>query len=87
MQLVMPRSCTASTVRVSLCACGAHRRYFQTGSALLDHEGTKPHKRRVKMLVSTPKPHTQVDAEVASGMGRPDNGPKLRSSGPAAMVH
>jgi hypothetical protein len=41
--------------------------------------------RRVKMLLNTAKPHNQVDAEVASGMGRPDNGPKLRSHGPAAM--
>lgn len=40
---------------------------------------------RVKMLLTTAKPHNQVDAEVAAGMGRPDNGPKLRSSGPADM--
>lgn len=41
------------------------------------------------MLLNTSKPHQQVDAEVAAGMGRPDNGPKLRSHGPAdaAMVH
>lgn len=39
------------------------------------------------MLLTTAKPHNQVDAEVAAGMGRPDNGPKLRSSGPADMVH
>lgn len=45
------------------------------------------HSCRVKMLLNTPKPHNQVDAEVAAGMGRPDNGPKLRSSGPADMVH
>lgn len=64
--------------------CG---RYFQTAAALVDHEGTKPHKRRVKMLLNTPKPHAQVDAEVAAGMGRPDNGPKLRSSGPVDMMH
>lgn len=25
-------------------------------------------------------PHTQVDAEVAAGKGRPDNGPKLRDN-------
>jgi len=39
------------------------------------------------MLLNTPKPHAQVDAEVAAGMGRPDNGPKLRSSGPVDMMH
>jgi hypothetical protein len=41
------------------------------------------------MLLTTAKPHNQVDAEVAAGMSRPDNGPKLRSSGPAdtEMLH
>lgn len=24
-----------------------------------------------------PKPHTQLDADLAAGMGMPDNGPKL----------
>jgi hypothetical protein len=24
-----------------------------------------------------PAPHTQLDADIASGMGMPDNGPKL----------
>jgi len=33
-----------------------------------------------------PRPHNQVDAEVAGGMGRPDNGPKLRSSAAAMEV-
>lgn len=26
-----------------------------------------------------PAPHTQLDAELAAGMGKPDNGPKLMS--------
>lgn len=26
-----------------------------------------------------PAPHTQLDADVAAGMGMPDNGPKLMS--------
>lgn len=26
-----------------------------------------------------PKPHTQLDADLAAGMGMPDNGPKLMS--------
>lgn len=26
-----------------------------------------------------PAPHTQLDADIASGMGMPDNGPKLMS--------
>ncbi|XP_047251983.1 zinc finger protein 593 homolog isoform X2 [Capsicum annuum] len=32
----------------------------------------------VKMMMG-PKPHTQLDAELAAGMGMPDNGPKLMS--------
>jgi hypothetical protein len=56
-------------------------RYFQTAAALATHEKTKPHRRRAKMLLSSARPHNQTDAEVASGMGRPDNGPRLRSGG------
>lgn len=79
---------TLTSVRVCLsapclffCVC---RHYFQTAAALVDHERTKPHKRRVKLLLSTPKPHAQLDAELAAGMGRPDNGPRLRSGGGVA---
>lgn len=32
----------------------------------------------VKQMMG-PAPHTQLDAELAAGMGRPDNGPKLMS--------
>jgi bud site selection protein 20 len=52
--------------------CGRH---FQTPVALADHEGTKPHKRRVKAL-SGARPHNQADAERAAGMGADDNGQK-----------
>jgi hypothetical protein len=31
---------------------------------------------RVKEMMG-PAPHTQLDADIASGMGMPDNGPKL----------
>lgn len=31
---------------------------------------------RVKQMLG-PAPHTQLDAELAAGMGMPDNGPKL----------
>lgn len=65
--------------------CIACARYFQNAISLSDHEATKPHKRRVKMLMTTAKPHNQRDAEAAAGIGAPDNGPKLRSQGPAAM--
>lgn len=32
----------------------------------------------VKQMMG-PAPHTQLDAELAAGMGMPDNGPKLMS--------
>ena len=38
------------------------------------------------MLLASPRPHNQVDAEAAAGMGRPDNGPRLRPGGVADMV-
>lgn len=44
---------------------------------LAEHQRTKPHKRRVKELRG-PKPHSQLDADLAGGLGRPDNGPRLR---------
>lgn len=52
-------------------------RYFQTAVALADHEKTKPHKRKVKMLLTTARPHNQRDADAAGGMGPPDNGVSL----------
>ncbi len=54
------------------------RKYFNSATALATHEGEKPHKRKVKMLNTTARPHNQRDAEAAAGMGAPDNGPKLR---------
>ncbi|GBF99890.1 hypothetical protein Rsub_12686 [Raphidocelis subcapitata] len=59
-------------------------RYFSNAGALATHEKTKPHRRRAKLLLASDRPHNQVDAEVASGMGRPDNGPRLRSAGGVA---
>ena len=40
---------------------------------------------RIKMLMTTARPHSRKDAEKAGGMGEPDNGRKLRSAGPADM--
>ncbi|PNH04978.1 Zinc finger protein [Tetrabaena socialis] len=56
--------------------CG---KYFGTAVALASHEGERPHKRRVKMLHTTARPHNQRDADLAGDMGAPDNGPKLRT--------
>ncbi|CAD6264890.1 unnamed protein product [Miscanthus lutarioriparius] len=56
---------------------GNHR-YFASESVKDDHYRSKRHKKRVKAM-SGPAPHTQLDAELAAGMGKPDNGLKLMS--------
>ncbi|KAF5835298.1 hypothetical protein DUNSADRAFT_7578 [Dunaliella salina] len=43
-----------------------------------------PHTCRVKMLMNTPRPHNQKDADSAGGLGAPDNGRTLRPR-PQAM--
>lgn len=53
-------------------------RYFPNASVRDEHFKTKRHKKRVKLMMG-PAPHTQLDAELAAGMGMPDNGPKLMS--------
>lgn len=55
-------------------------RYFQTAIALATHQDERPHKRRVKMLLNSERPHNQQDADQAGGMGAPDNGRKLRAA-------
>ncbi|CAN6459097.1 unnamed protein product [Victoria cruziana] len=51
-------------------------RYFANSSVRDEHFRTKRHKKRLKQMMG-PAPHTQLDAELAAGMGTPDNGPKL----------
>ncbi|CAA2978357.1 zinc finger 593 [Olea europaea subsp. europaea] len=53
-------------------------RYFANVAVRDEHFKTKKHRRRVKQMMG-PAPHTQLDAELAAGMGMPDNGPKLMS--------
>ncbi|KAF8403114.1 hypothetical protein HHK36_011208 [Tetracentron sinense] len=53
-------------------------RYFSTVSVRDEHFKTKRHKKRLKLMTG-PAPHTQLDADLAAGMGMPDNGPKLMS--------
>ncbi|KAF5747866.1 zinc finger protein [Tripterygium wilfordii] len=53
-------------------------RYFANVTVRDEHFKTKRHKKRVKEMMG-PAPHTQLDAELAAGMGMPDNGPKLMS--------
>lgn len=70
--------------------CMSCSKYFVSDSALQQHARTKPHKRRLGELLSLrhagKKPHNQIDAEVAAGMGAPDNGRPLRShAGAIAM--
>ncbi|CAM8959937.1 hypothetical protein QQ045_003791 [Rhodiola kirilowii] len=52
-------------------------RYFQNVVVRDEHFKTKRHRKRLKQL--TVAPHTQLDADLAAGMGMPDNGPKLMS--------
>eukprot|EP00798_Chlamydomonas_sp_ICE-L_P026781 gene26781-4365_t len=59
--------------------CLACSRYFINAQAHADHDATKPHKRKLKMLLTTARPHNQKDADKAGGLGAADNGPKLRS--------
>ncbi|KAK7856742.1 zinc finger protein 593 [Quercus suber] len=59
-------------------ACTASIRYFANVAVRDEHFKTKRHKKRVKQMMG-PAPHTQLDADIASGMGMPDNGPKLMS--------
>ncbi|KAM1249712.1 hypothetical protein ACFX13_033143 [Malus domestica] len=53
-------------------------RYFNNALVRDDHFKTKRHKKRVKIMMGD-APHTQLDADLAAGMGMPDNGPKLMS--------
>eukprot|EP00270_Netrium_digitus_P001800 TRINITY_DN11_c0_g4_i3.p1 TRINITY_DN11_c0_g4~~TRINITY_DN11_c0_g4_i3.p1 ORF type:complete len:304 (-),score=81.43 TRINITY_DN11_c0_g4_i3:120-1031(-) len=60
-------------------------RYFANAAIRDEHYKTKLHKKRVK-LMKGPRPHSQLDAEMAAGMGPPDNGPKLRMDREAVMA-
>ncbi|XP_072976069.1 zinc finger C2H2 protein ECU02_0310 [Typha angustifolia] len=53
-------------------------RYFASEGVMDEHFRSKRHKKRMK-LMKGPAPHTQLDADLAAGMGMPDNGPKLMS--------
>ncbi|KAI3826175.1 hypothetical protein L1987_00220 [Smallanthus sonchifolius] len=53
-------------------------RYFANVAVRDEHFKTKRHKKRLKTMAG-PAPHTQLDADLAAGMGMPDNGPKLMS--------
>ncbi|RVW92237.1 hypothetical protein CK203_027219 [Vitis vinifera] len=53
-------------------------RYFANVAVRDEHFKTKRHKKRLKQMMG-PAPHTQLDADLAAGMGLPDNGPKLMS--------
>ncbi|CAL5350937.1 unnamed protein product [Camellia sinensis] len=53
-------------------------RYFASVAVRDEHFKTKRHRKRVKQMMG-PAPHTQLDADLAAGMGMPDNGPKLMS--------
>lgn len=65
--------------------CMPCSRYFMSASAQIDHEKTKAHKKRIKVLEGD-RPHNQRDAELAGGLGAPDNGPKIRRAAAAAAA-
>eukprot|EP00245_Coleochaete_scutata_P010139 TRINITY_DN3501_c0_g1_i1.p2 TRINITY_DN3501_c0_g1~~TRINITY_DN3501_c0_g1_i1.p2 ORF type:complete len:129 (-),score=22.87 TRINITY_DN3501_c0_g1_i1:536-922(-) len=52
-------------------------RHFVSEVVKGEHLKTKMHRKRVKLMEGVP-PHSQLDADLAGGMGRPDNGPRLR---------
>lgn len=52
--------------------CVECARYFISDVVLQQHTKTKRHKIRLKELKE--KPYSQLEAELASGMGPPDNG-------------
>ncbi|KVI00016.1 Zinc finger, C2H2, partial [Cynara cardunculus var. scolymus] len=54
-------------------------RYFANVTVRDEHFKTKRHRKRLKIMAG-PAPHTQLDADLAAGMGMPDNGPKLMST-------
>ncbi|XP_020595890.1 zinc finger C2H2 protein ECU02_0310 [Phalaenopsis equestris] len=53
-------------------------RHFANDEVREEHYRSKRHKKRMKQM-NGPSPHRQLDAELAAGMGMPDNGPKLMS--------
>ncbi|XP_050226633.1 uncharacterized protein LOC126676466 [Mercurialis annua] len=53
-------------------------RYFANVTVRDDHFKSKRHRKRAKLMMGS-APHTQLDADLAGGMGMPDNGPKLMS--------
>mmetsp|Transcript_41924 Transcript_41924/g.50803 ORF Transcript_41924/g.50803 Transcript_41924/m.50803 type:complete len:139 (-) Transcript_41924:792-1208(-) len=71
-------------------AGGAHycipcSKYFQSAGALVSHQKTKAHKKRVKVLKGD-RPHNAEDAEAAAGRGKPDNGETGDDSGTMTMA-
>ncbi|KAK8964214.1 hypothetical protein KSP40_PGU003431 [Platanthera guangdongensis] len=56
--------------------CAHCDRYFADEEVRGEHCRSKRHKKRVKEM-NGPSPHRQLDAELAAGMGMPDNGPIL----------
>ncbi|CAI7819637.1 unnamed protein product, partial [Closterium sp. NIES-53] len=66
-------------------------RYFASAAIQAEHNKSKFHRRRTREFAKGVKPHNQEDAELAAGMGKNDNGPRLRSAAataqqPAAMM-
>lgn len=58
--------------------CVECARYFISADVLSQHKRTKKHKIRLKELKE--KPYSQAEADAASGMAPPDNGPTLTAA-------
>lgn len=54
-----------------------YRRYFATMKILDEHKKQKSHKRRARQIKKDGKPHNQKEADLAGGLGSPDNGNKM----------
>ncbi|KAL0209314.1 hypothetical protein RCL1_007254 [Eukaryota sp. TZLM3-RCL] len=62
--------------------CIACARHFVSPSHLQRHFDSKPHKKRVSALKDSP--YTDLESQIAAGMGLPDNGPKIITQLPEA---
>lgn len=56
-------------------------RHFASEAVKAEHCKTKLHRKKVKAMQGAP-PHSQLEADLAGGMGPPDNGPRLRAPAP-----
>eukprot|EP00271_Cylindrocystis_brebissonii_P004300 TRINITY_DN15939_c0_g1_i1.p1 TRINITY_DN15939_c0_g1~~TRINITY_DN15939_c0_g1_i1.p1 ORF type:complete len:133 (-),score=14.11 TRINITY_DN15939_c0_g1_i1:582-980(-) len=59
--------------------------HFSSDAVRTLHLKSKKHKKREKLMAGD-RPHNQLDADTAGGLGPPDNGPRLRLDVPVTMA-